>query len=113
MIGLWRKLKKGIQNILRMKIEWTFLSKNDYWKNIEYLETQWTEKEVLNFIHEVEYSLDLLSKGNVIFTKSDYPNLYKMVILKQITLYYAIENETIFLLRFWNNYQDLSNFKLK
>ena len=96
-----------------MKIEWTFASKNDYWKNIEYLENHWTEKEVLNFIEEVDYSLNLLAKDNVIFTKSDYTNVYKMVIIKQITIYYSIENETIYLLRFWNNYQDLSNFKLK
>ncbi len=96
-----------------MKIEWTFASKNDYWKNIEYLENRWSEKEVLNFIEEVDYSLNLLAKANVIFTKSDYTNVYKMVIIKQITIYYSIENETIYLLRFWNNYQDLSNFKLK
>ena len=96
-----------------MKIEWTLASKNDYWQNIEYLENHWSEKEVLNFINEIDYSLNLLAKGNVIFTKSDYPDVYKMVITKQITIYYSIENETIYLLRFWNNYQDLSNFKLK
>ena len=96
-----------------MKIEWTLASKNDYWQNIEYLENHWPEKEVLNFINEIDYSLNLLAKGNVIFTKSDYPYVYKMVIIKQITIYYSIENETIYLLRFWNNYQDLSNFKLK
>ena len=96
-----------------MKIEWTLASKNDYWKNIEYLENRWSEKEVLNFINEIEYSLNLLAKENVLFIKSDYSNVYKMVIIKQITLYYSIENQTIYLLRFWNNYQDLSNFKLK
>jgi hypothetical protein len=96
-----------------MKIEWTLASKNDYWQNIEYLENHWSEKEVLNFINEIDYSLNLLTKGNMIFTKSDYLNVYKMVIIKQITIYYSIENETIYLLRFWNNYQDLSNFKLK
>lgn len=96
-----------------MKIEWTLASKNDYWQNIEYLENHWSEKEVLNFINEIDYSLNLLAKGNVIFTNSDYPDVYKMVIIKQITIYYSIENETIYLLRFWNNYQDLSNFKLK
>lgn len=96
-----------------MKIEWTLASKNDYWQNIEYLENHWSEKEVLNFINEIDYSINLLTKGNVIFTKSDYPNVYKIVIIKQITIYYSIENETIYLLRFWNNYQDLSNFKLK
>ena len=72
-----------------------------------------SEKEVLNFIEEVEFSLGLLSNDNVIFMKSDYKTVYKMVVMKQITLYYAIDNKTIYLLRFWNNYQDLSNFKLK
>ncbi len=96
-----------------MKIEWTLSSKNDYWQNIEYLENHWSEKEVLNFINEIDYSLNLLAKENVTFIKSDYVNVYKMVIIKQITIYYSIENETIYLLRFWNNYQDLSNFKLK
>lgn len=96
-----------------MKIEWTLLAREDYWKNIEYLENNWTEKVVLNFINEVDYSLNLLAKGNVIFIQSDYLNVYKIVIIKQITLYYSIKNETVYLLRFWNNYQDLSNFKLK
>ena len=96
-----------------MKIEWTFASKNDYWQNIEYLENDWSEKEVFNFINEVDFSLKLLSKENVIYNKSEFPNVYKMILIKQITLYYSIENETIYLLRFWNNYQDLSNFKLK
>ncbi len=36
-----------------MKIEWTFASINDYWQNIEYLEKDWSEKEVFNFINEV------------------------------------------------------------
>ena len=96
-----------------MKIEWTLNSKNDYWQNIEYLEKHWSEKEALNFINEVDYSLNLLARENVVFTKSDYITVYKMVIIKQITIYYSIKNETIYLLRFWNNYQDLSNFKIR
>ena len=35
-----------------MIIEWTLASKEDYWKNIEYLENNWSEKEVLNFIKD-------------------------------------------------------------
>ena len=96
-----------------MKIKWTLKSRNDYWQNIEYLEKNWSEKIVMNFIEEVNYSLQLLEKDNIIFSKSDYPDVYKMLIIKQIILYYYFENETIYLLRFWNNYQDLSNFKLK
>lgn len=96
-----------------MKIEWTLLSRNDYWQNIEYLEKFWSKKEVSNFIKEVDYSINLVTNNNIIFTKSDYPNVYKLLIIKQITLFYSIENETVYLLRFWNNYQDLSNFKIK
>jgi hypothetical protein len=96
-----------------MKIEWTQASKIDYWQNIEYLENYWSEKEVLNFIIEVDYCLNLLTKENVAFTKSEYKNVYKMVIIKQITIYYSIKNDIIYLLRFWNNYQDLTSFKLK
>ena len=96
-----------------MKIEWTQASKIDYWQNIEYLENYWSEKEVLNFIIEVDYCLNLLKKENVTFTKSEYNNVYKMVIIKQITIYYSIKNDIIYLLRFWNNYQDLTSFKLK
>lgn len=96
-----------------MKIEWTQASKIDYWQNIEYLENYWSEKEVLNFIIEVDYCINLLTKENVAFTKSEYKNVYKMVIIKQITIYYSIKNDIIYLLRFWNNYQDLTSFKLK
>jgi hypothetical protein len=96
-----------------MEIKWTSLSKNDYWQNIEYLESYWTEKETQNFIDKVDFSLDLLSKGNISFFKSDYLGVYKMVIIKQVTLFYSIRNNTIFLLRFWNNHQDLTNFKLQ
>jgi hypothetical protein len=96
-----------------MKIEWTQASKIDYWQNIEYLENYWSEKEVLNFIIEVDYCLNLLTKENVVFTKSEYKNVYKMVIIKQITIYYSIKDDIIYLLRFWNNYQDLTSFKLK
>jgi hypothetical protein len=51
-----------------MKIEWTLAFRNDYWQNIEYLEKDWFEKEVFNFINEVNLSLNLLLKGNIIFT---------------------------------------------
>ena len=96
-----------------MIIEWTILSNEDYFQNIEYLEHYWTEKEVLNFIQEVDFCIDLLEKGNVTFIKSDFEDVYKMVIVKQITLYYSVTNDTVFLMRFWNNFQDLQNFKLK
>ena len=96
-----------------MKIEWTFLAKTDYWQNIDYLEEKWTENDVLNFIKKVDDCILLLKSKTVLFTKSDYKDVYKMVITKQITLFYTVDSETIYLLRFWNNYQDSTTIKLK
>jgi len=96
-----------------MKIEWTFLAKSDYWENIEYLEEKWTKNDVLNFIKKVDTSISLLKSKTVLFTKSDYRDVYKMVITKHITLFYSMDSEVIYLLRFWNNYQDSTTLKFK
>lgn len=95
-----------------MDIKWSFLAQIDYWSNIEYLEDEWSEKEVVSFIDNVDYAIKLLEKNNIFFSKTQYKNIFKIVIVKQISLYYSIEGTTITLLRFWNNYQDLSEFKL-
>lgn len=96
-----------------MKIEWTYLAKTDYWQNIEYLEEKWTELDVLNFIAKVEKAISLLKSETALFVNSGYENVFKMVITKHITLYYSVNSDTTYLLRFWNNQQDLNTLKLK
>lgn len=96
-----------------MTIEWSFRSKIDYWSNIEYLEKNWSEKEVISFIVAVQNHLELLQSNLVTFNKTNFNNVYRSLIVKQITLYFTIEPDKIVLLRFWNNYQDLSTFKLE
>lgn len=96
-----------------MKIVWSHLAKNDYWKNIEYLEQNWTFSDVINFITEVDSLTEILKANKANFLKTNYRNVHKVVLNKQITIYYFVDNKTITLLRFWNNYQDLDHFKLK
>ena len=96
-----------------MKIKWTFLAKNDFWQNIEYLEEHWTENDVVNFISAVDNAIALLQSQTISFSKSGYKDVFKMVIIKQITLFYSIDSKTIYLLRFWNNYQNPSIITLK
>jgi hypothetical protein len=95
-----------------MEIIWSPQSKKDYWQNIDYLEVEWTFQDVINFIKKVDYTLQMLLKNNIEFTTTNYKNTNKVVITKQITLYYRINSNTIELLRFWNTYQDLENIKL-
>lgn len=95
-----------------MTIHWSEPAKFDYWNNIEYLEREWTLKEVYDFMDKTDELIDLLEKGNVTFKPTDYKNTYQVPVVKQINLYYRLENNNVELLRFWNNYQDLAKFSL-
>lgn len=96
-----------------MKVTWSPLAKSDFWKNIEYLEKDWSSREVISFIDQVEHHIQLIKNNNIYFIKTKYNNVFKIVIIKQITLFYRVSDDNVELLRFWNNYQDLSKFKLR
>lgn len=44
------------------QVFWSELAKKDYWKNIEYLENEWTISEVYNFVDRVDELINLLTK---------------------------------------------------
>lgn len=95
-----------------MEIIWSPQAKKDYWQNIDYLEAEWTFQDVVNFVEKVEKTFDLLTKNNVEFISTNYKKVNKVVITKHITLYYRLNSNTVELLRSWNTYRDLENFKL-
>jgi plasmid stabilization system protein ParE len=86
---------------------WTEQALADYHENIDYLLRDWTEKEALNFIKDVENLLFSLKNGRIEFKESNYHNIRECIVCKQITLFYRhINNNEIELLRFWNNGKD-------
>jgi len=94
-------------------IIWTEPALDDYHSNIEYLLKEWSEKEALAFIDDVEKVLHQIQQGNIIFKETGYHNIQYFVICKQISLYYRfIDEQAIELLRFWNNYQDKKRLKI-
>jgi len=89
------------------KIVWNNKARLDFYKNIDYLLENWSEMEAQNFIDEVIQVEYILSQGNVDFQKTDFVGVKRLVLRKQITLFYKISNEhQIEFLRFWNNYKD-------
>jgi plasmid stabilization system protein ParE len=89
-----------------IRIIWTDRAKSDYWNNIDYLEREWTIKEVERFANKTDEILEKLTKGNIKFKPTEYENTFQVPIVKQITLFYEKNNNSIVLLRFWNTYQD-------
>ncbi|HEX3007728.1 MAG TPA: type II toxin-antitoxin system RelE/ParE family toxin [Bacteroidales bacterium] len=92
------------------KVFWNKLAKADYFENIDYLLEKWTEKEAERFIDEVDEIIFILERGDVDFQKTNYKDVFRCVLQKQITLFYKIVNKgEIELLRFWNNYKNDKN----
>lgn len=91
-----------------MKIRWSQQAKEEYGKILEYLDENWTKKEIENFIGKTESVLNVIRENPNMFVKSAKKNICKAVITKQNTLYYHIKpnKEEIVLLSFWDNRKD-------
>ena len=96
-----------------MKIIWSEPAKKDYWQNIDYLLKDWNEKVAINFIKKVEQAIYFISQNPTIFQKTNYKEIRYITIVPQITLYYQINNDTVEIVRLWNNYQQPENLNCK
>jgi plasmid stabilization system protein ParE len=88
------------------KIIWTIPALNSFQQNIDYLNENWTEKEVFAFTEKVNDILHLIREQPELFRKSSkYKNVHRAVVMKQITLVYQVKprKREIELLIFWDN----------
>lgn len=96
------------------QINWSDIAKADYWKNIDYLLTDWTHKEAIDFIEKVDSILKIIAINPKTFQRSGYKHTHLIPITSQITLYYRIlDKNTVELIRFWNNYQDPKKLEIE
>ncbi len=90
------------------KITWSVLALETYKNNIEYLEKEWSEKEVKNFVNAVLRKLTALSlqplSGGLTNKRA---SLRQVVIHKRIILIYRCKTlkREIELVRFFSTYQ--------
>jgi plasmid stabilization system protein ParE len=87
------------------EIIWSPRSKQTFAKVIEYLEQEWTEKEVIRFVAKVEKALSLITTGNIKFRSSGKENVHEVLITKHNLLIYRIKSSHIELLRFYDTRQ--------
>ena len=97
-----------------ISIHWTREAERTLAQNLEYLAYRWDDKVVLDFINKVDDALDIIALNPKIFPAHNSElGIYKCVVVSQITIYYRIVNDnTIDLLTFWNNYQNPDKLKL-
>jgi plasmid stabilization system protein ParE len=95
-----------------MQTVWSDDALIDYNQNIDYLLKEWSERVALEFVEDVETTIELIKDFPELYPLTEYLGVRKALVRKQITLFYRIKDNEIHLIRFWNNYQDPKRLKL-
>lgn len=85
------------------KVLWTDHALNELEKTIEYLEINFSEKELKRLAEKIESVTELISQNPKLFPKSDKEEVYRVTILKFNTMYYRLHDNTIEILSFFSN----------
>lgn len=94
------------------EIIWSPIASFTYIDILEYLQENWPEKVLVDFIHRTEEVLKFISLNPKLYTYSNELDAYKSVIVKQVSLFYRIRANQAELLMFWDNRQDLAKLLL-
>lgn len=89
-----------------MIVEWSAKAKGSYESLLDYLLSEWSEKEAENLTLEVSKVLLMISIYPKIFKSFKNENIRLALITKHTSLYYKIYPEKIILVTFWDNRQN-------
>ena len=86
------------------KILWTDHAIAELKETLEYLENNWTERELRRFSAKLDHTIELISKSPEIFpTSFEKKNIRKAVVEKHNNLYYRINKNTIEVVSLFSN----------
>jgi len=94
------------------KLVWTQEAINNLEEILDYLITKWSQKEVSQFKYTLSKQIDLILQFPKMFPVSVFnPRLRKAVLSKQITLFYQIKGEAIYLVYIFVNTRNIKIVK--
>lgn len=86
------------------KILWTDHAITELKETIEYLENNWTERELRTFSAKLDHTIELISKSPEIFPASlEKKNIRKAVVEKHNNLYYRINKNSVEIVSLFSN----------
>ena len=88
------------------RILWTDHALNELKGTIEYLEINFSKKELKRLAQKIESITELISQNPKLFPKSDKKDVFRVTILKFNTMYYRVQGDTIEILSFFSNRQN-------
>lgn len=93
---------------IKMQIIWSSRSKFTYFQILDYLQKNWTKREMIQFVSRTEKVLHAIKANPSLFPASiKHPQKRRATIDKNNSLYYQVDhyNQTINLLTFFDNRQ--------
>lgn len=93
-------------------ILWTDNALHELAQTIEYIQDNFSDKEVRTLALKIENTTKLISQNPTIFPISEFKGIYKAVVLKYNTLYYRLTKDNIEILSFFSNRQNPKKRKL-
>ena len=94
------------------KIFWTEHAASELEKTIQYLQTEFSDKEISKLLIKLEETLELISINPKIFPISDKRGIHKVILLKYNSMYYREINNSVEILSFFSNRQNPKKRKL-
>lgn len=84
-----------------------------YLENLVYLEKRWGQKLVVDFLDTTDNILNTIAKNPTLFSVSDKFDYVRVCVMHEaISVYYTFSDTEVFLITFWNTYQDPKTLKL-
>ncbi len=99
---------------MAVKIIWSNEAEITFEKNIDYLQKNWTDKEISGFIKQTNFILSRIEVNPLMYMASPKSRfIRKAPINKYIILYfrYYISKKQVVLLSFWHSKQNPSKLK--
>ena len=84
------------------EIRWTERALTDFENVLNYLNKNWSAKELNSFIIKTEQLTGLISQNPFLFRKTGSKNLREALITKHNLLVYQVKKEKIFILTVWD-----------
>jgi len=94
------------------KVFWTEEAINNLEAILNYLKENWTQREIDNFKKKLGKQIDLIEKNPRLFPLSKYNGrLRKAVLSKQLTIFYELSGQVIYLVYLFNTKQSIEKIK--
>lgn len=91
---------------MEKEIAWSPTAIKSFQRVIDYLEQEWTQREVFRFVSKTEITIKLIASNQVKFRSSGRENVHEVLVTKHNLLIYRIDKNRVQLLRFYDTRQN-------